>query len=92
MTEHTPGPWRVIKERGKWEERVWFIGNDSASQIIAEGIYNEADAQLTAASPEMLAAAEELLRVEDWGEYHTARLRAISDLKKAVAKARRRDD
>lgn len=73
MTKHTPGPWTADGEDSDWE--INFNGIS-----IAE-VYDEADARLIAAAPDMLAALE---AVE--ADYIKADLRVI--VRAAIAKAK----
>lgn len=54
--EHTPGPWMAFVEDGRT-----FVGTvgDKPPLLVAE-VWNDADAQLFLAAPDLLAALEDL--------------------------------
>lgn len=89
MTEHTPVPWVAERERDGHGKHVWFISNERGD-FIAEGIYNETDAKLIAASPELLDIVKFLTadnRIMEFASDHNKRF--ILDTTK---KAEGRDD
>lgn len=60
MSQHTPGPWLVRKTGGAgWpEQRGFAIDFNEAQEQVVDFVYEEADAYLIAAAPELLAALE----------------------------------
>jgi hypothetical protein len=61
MSKHTPGPWRA--EQGA---HAWFISPVGQGYAVAAtgSLGSEADARLIAASPDLLAALKELVRLK----------------------------
>ena len=86
---HTPGPWIARKTGGQgWPgQRGWAIDFNEDQEQVVDFVYEEADARLIAAAPDLLEALEELLQLieierPDW--LHTEQHRARA----AIAKAR----
>jgi hypothetical protein len=59
--EPTPGEWKAIQYFGATSQ--WSISFGDDGELVAEGIYTEADALVMAASKELLAVAK---RYEAW--------------------------
>ena len=56
----TPGPWSAVKrERIGFAE--WQVAWSPDGELVCDIVYEEADAQLIAAAPELLAALQDLL-------------------------------
>ena len=87
-TKFTPGPGRVINNGPHWNnQRItnWEIAYSQDGELVAEHVYEEADAYLMAAAPELYEALEALLETchaEPHGEKERMAARA------ALAKAR----
>ncbi|MCY1178622.1 hypothetical protein D9M68_982250 [compost metagenome] len=89
MSKHTPGPWIARKVNGSgWpEQRGYAIDFNEDQEQVVDFVYEEADAWLIAAAPELLEAC--LLLVADYEDENSA----IGDdwyrkAKAAIAKAR----
>lgn len=88
--QHTPGPWETSIN----SEEQWDVCGENAGEMIADllGLDNqEANANLIAASPQMLAACKTALRLfaeifpyEDRGEADHDK---INEIREAIAKA-----
>ncbi|SFP93057.1 hypothetical protein SAMN03159489_02216 [Pseudomonas sp. NFPP07] len=63
MTEkkHTPGPWIARKTGGQgWVgQRGWAIDFNEDQEQVVDFVYEEADAKLIAAAPDLLAELQE---------------------------------
>ena len=98
--KHTPGPWKVIA----WEDDsdhspfcVVAAGKDSTTvRLIADDIFQVADANLIAATPDLLEACEKVLRDVEYMEAHddgwwwtdSVMGETIDQVKAAIAKAK----
>ncbi|HID7917392.1 TPA: hypothetical protein ACXIEW_002570 [Pseudomonas aeruginosa] len=87
MSNHTPGPWRLRGCDGGWA--IDF--NDDQEQVV-DYVYEEADARLIAAAPELLAALQMtrdcLAKCLTGGEVSAALAgRALTMASEAVSKA-----
>lgn len=81
MSGHTPGPWTVYPDNGYFNIGA---GKDDCDVVSSEGISDEANARLIAASPCLLAALKALMKSihydsceesdteENWTEYQAA--------------------
>lgn len=60
MSKHTPGPWMVRATKGAgWPTQVGYAIDFNADQEqVVDFVYEEADARLIAAAPELLEALE----------------------------------
>lgn len=61
MSKHTPGPWRVIQSGMHWNnpgQINWNIAWSDDGELVTELVYEEADARLIAAAPELLEACK----------------------------------
>ncbi|PXX60719.1 hypothetical protein SAMN05660489_04356 [Pseudomonas sp. LAMO17WK12:I10] len=71
MTEkkHTPGPWIARKTGGQgWVgQRGWAIDFNEDQEQVVDFVYEEADAKLIAAAPDLLAAAQKT--VDAWAKF-----------------------
>ena len=66
MSDHTPGPWDLVAEKGFGLAASWVIeARPQAERSIALIMSTEANARLIAAAPDLLAAVHSLLRVCD---------------------------
>ncbi|QTH17156.1 hypothetical protein C4C32_18145 [Pseudomonas corrugata] len=91
MTEkkHTPGPWfsRRIGGQGFPGQIGWAIDFNEDQEQVVDFVYEEADAKLIAAAPDLLDAAIEALavinRIKPAGNGNGTQVR----LAKAIAKA-----
>ncbi len=84
MSKHTPGPWRLEKCPCDWEKCNQYF----AGPVRCDGRYEESDARLIAAAPDLLAALEELVsRRERAGSTHGTRNADGSDGRYARARA-----
>lgn len=61
--KHTPGPWVARKTGGAgWpEQRGFAIDFNEAQEQVVDFVYEEADAYLIAAAPDLLAALRRVL-------------------------------
>ena len=88
-TQHTPGPWKLIK--GTHYQTIRVDNHVIADMRIIGGYYpyNNADAPLIAAAPELLEALENALEIikgeypsEQWPDY------GVPQMEAAIQKAR----
>jgi hypothetical protein len=96
MSKHTPGPWEAKNNGTHWNNKEidnWIITYGNDDEQIVDHVYEEANARLIAAAPELLAACEEF---ERWHEvvssdsYHSEWTQALAQkMRAAIAKARR---
>lgn len=79
MSDWTPGPWKVVKDRGNhWGmvevegPRLKVVGFTIATDVTFEqGFVTEADARLIAEAPALVKALEAVLaRVNEWSNEH----------------------
>lgn len=92
--KHTPGPWVARKTGGAgWpEQRGFAIYFNEAQEQVVDFVYEEADARLIAAAPELLEALEHIR--EYWNRDHNdqamsdALWRIIDTADEAIAKAK----
>lgn len=71
MSNHTPGPWQIYTKRGYSENVRTITGTDHG--ILAEVYsYDEANARLIAAAPELAEALQAIL-VMPWTQYPNTR-------------------
>lgn len=65
MSKHTPGPWIARKVEGAgWPgQRGYAIDFNEDQEQVVDFVYEEADALLIAAAPELLEALEYVLSV-----------------------------
>jgi hypothetical protein len=102
MSAHTPGPWRAIppEEQGS-HFRSWIVGRGTATLVSvmnASGAtaYNEADARLIAAAPDLLMALEDAVHLFEQCQPYLADARvsslpvriSLDAARAAIAKAR----
>ena len=85
-TKHTPGSW----ERSHQSREIFGGSRHIASVHTAFGVWeaNEANANLIAASPDLLAACEGLVDWVDPNEAMDGLHRQIDDARAAIAKAK----
>ena len=89
-TSHTPGPWKhssfQVWAQGKagntFGTLVASLRRSPATDAVAE-----ADANLIAAAPELLSAAQDVVKMLDMGQWTTAQYSRLVELAKACAKA-----
>ena len=87
MSKHTPGPWRIHAGTIKFH-----IDNNKEGVCSTSGdsIWDEANANLIAAAPELLEALKEIIKL--YGRSRLpARVDAIAKGKAAIAKAEGRE-
>lgn len=89
--KHTPGPWvaRQVSGVGLPGQVGWAIDFNEDQEQVVDFVYQEADARLIAAAPELLKALEECVRVhgtdrDGWPIEHGY----IGDARAAIAKAK----
>lgn len=58
----TPGPWRVLQEG--WKYQFIKAGDKTVAEVTLFGDESPHDARLIAAAPDLLEAAEELLKAQ----------------------------
>jgi hypothetical protein len=99
MGKHTPGPWKAVPQHttvaGFWEENGINIEGPNGEEIIGtEGIFNgefdEANAALIAAAPELLEALKEAATVLarlDTLRHIEPQFPALDKARAAIAKA-----
>jgi len=77
--KHTPGPWTLVDGGRHWNNpiidnyRIHTVPTDKGfdittgnyGELLVEHIYEEADARLIAAAPELLEALKGVIRVAD---------------------------
>ena len=91
---HTPGPW-VIDHRRDWDKEIGIRQSGNGWHRFAcqvdyddcDPCTAEANANLVAAAPDLLAAAEKLMRAADEGDADLG-MDAHDELRAAIAKAR----
>lgn len=85
--KHTPGPWHVIDGGRHWNnpditnyrihaptsEHGFNVAYSEHGELVAEHVYEEADAHLIAASPDLLEALQYALPYLERGELGMAR-------------------
>ncbi len=64
-TKHTPGDWKAIRLKTPVGYANWAIKWSDDGELVADIIYEEADAVLMAASKDLLAAAE---AIDNWSK------------------------
>lgn len=89
MNKHTPGPWKARKVGGPAfkNQVLWAIDYNEDQEQVVDFVYEEADAHLIAAAPDLLEALERLVsaaRDVDHGYMD----QAIDNAESAIAKAR----
>ncbi|MGB5955416.1 hypothetical protein [Pseudomonas sp.] len=92
MSEHTPGPW-LIREvpncnlSGHIGYAIDF--NESQEQVV-DFVYEQADAHLIAAAPDLLSIAKRFLALDSqWhpGRYKAEKAELMAEARAAIAKA-----
>lgn len=84
MSGHTPGPW-FARQCGK----AWAIDFNEDQEQVVDYVYEEADAHLIAAAPDLLEACEALSSIEHIEQASIGPLReALMKARAAIAKAR----
>jgi len=88
--EHTPGPWQVERmEAYNQHNRLAVIGNGLALVTHTfDGEQAEANMQLIAAAPDLLAACEMAINEQSIGVFGAISNECITTLRLALAKAR----
>ena len=87
MSNHTPGPWaaRPIPNPSPSGHIGYAIDFNEDQEQVVDFVYEEADARLIAAAPDLLEALEELTRHQEaLGRHNVIIDKAIA----AIAKAR----
>ena len=83
MSNHTPGPWEVMIDDAGF---IDFYRIDANGETVGEALLGEADARLIAAAPDLLAALQALVVLDDgnrselwcWSEEFEAARAAIA--------------
>lgn len=99
--KHTPAPWTVreISHSNVPGQRAFAIDFNEDQEQVVDWVYEEADAKLIAASPDLLAAAQKT--VDAWAKFialfdyvpgigdqaEDMEFREIMELRAAIAKA-----
>jgi hypothetical protein len=93
MSKHTPGPWEAKNVGPHWNNKEidnWIITYGKDDEQVVDHVYEEADARLIAAAPELLQACKDALATGEHDMQHildNGRLRDV--LGAAIAKATR---
>ena len=102
MSKHTPGPWHVIDGGPHWNcpeiknfqvregcksERGYDVAWSDAGELVVEHVYEEADARLIAAAPELLEALIEAEKIVSEHYKHTHELVTHMKICAAIARA-----
>lgn len=84
MNKHTPGPW-VARQCGK----AWAIDFNEDQEQVVDYVYEEEDAHLIAAAPDLLEACSDMLALLE-SEYMPSdeSLSAMDKARATIAKAR----
>lgn len=64
MSKHTPGPWNAVNTGKHWNNPSidnWVITFNEDGEQIVDHVYEEADARLIAAAPDLLDALRDAL-------------------------------
>lgn len=87
MTQHTPGPWELVKQEDDFEikHKVYFIGSVYDFNQFPE---NEANARLIAAAPDLLEALEYMIEEATSGQFSNPSEEEIQKARAAIAKAK----
>jgi hypothetical protein len=92
MNKHTPGPWNARKVGGPAfkNQVLWAIDYNKDQEQVVDFVYEEADATLIAAAPDLLAALEACESamascMADFNQYDQA---AYDAARAAIARAR----
>ena len=95
MSRHTPGPWFIEREWDMQPGTICILGDgmDGQPWLVCCGSDDcsadevlEANANLIAAAPDLLAACQEFVRKVESGEARSRR--SYAQMKAAIAKAR----
>lgn len=98
-TGHTPGPWLIGNRQAATGHEVYHplpseTDFERSRVVVASICYSKADARLIAAAPDLLAALEEFIRIDDEDgtgllcEAGSDLMLAVDAAKLALAKAR----
>ncbi|WP_095180612.1 hypothetical protein [Pseudomonas sp. Irchel 3F6] len=84
--QHTPAPWTIREVVGNSipGQRAFAIDFNEDQEQVVDWVYEEADAQLIAAAPELLAALTKCLSLKGTLELHGI----LHEVESAIAKAR----
>lgn len=87
MNKHTPGPWvaRPVPNVGVRGHTGYAIDFNEDQEQVVDFVYEEADANLIAAAPDLLEALDELVRHQEALGRHNV---IIDKSRAAIAKAR----
>jgi hypothetical protein len=95
MSKHTPGPWKLIETKSYGQDveatdgtsifKIEYAGDYSGRAFVS--FWNDDDARLVAAAPELLAALIDLLLVHDTGDGLVSFDEPIKRARAALAKA-----
>lgn len=94
MSKHTPGPWtaRPVPNVGVRGHTGYAIDFNEDQEQVVDFVYEEADANLIAAAPDLLEAAERYLKFRHAGDtgmgYQYSGDHPQTQLKNAIARAK----
>lgn len=99
MSAHTPGPWKAFQRKLEdcgYLEGQWHIGNGQIGHTVANA-YEEANARLIAAAPELLRAMKDFTwnvkhqKVAGYGDSEVQFDASFKQMEAAIAKAEGRE-
>lgn len=82
-TKHTPGPWDIVTA----PHGTFIMGGTYTLHRVGPSPTDEANARLIAAAPDLLSAAQDVVKMLDMGQWTTAQYSRLVELAKACAKA-----
>lgn len=90
MKTHTPGPWAVrpIPNPGLVDHTGYAIDFNEDQEQVVDFVYEEADAHLIAAAPDLLEALEGVERLCSQSGYVGVNGQYLKVVRAAIAKAR----
>lgn len=84
-TKHTPGQW-LSGRNHRWGRQVFARSSDFGTIIVAhlgDADFDEANAHLIAAAPDLLAALEAMVRSDSWADADVKMVNARAAIAKA---------
>jgi hypothetical protein len=88
VAAHTPGPWRVIHKPEAIGFAEYEVAWSDDGELVCDVVYEEADAHLIAAAPDLLDAVKSLLPWAESASYGGPDIAAdIEQARTAIAKA-----
>jgi hypothetical protein len=88
MSKHTPGPWIARRTAAGWSgTRGWAIDFNEDQEQVVDFVYEEADARLIAAAPELLEALHGVVRRCEGMGYVGVDGQYLKVVRAAIAKA-----